>query len=81
MMLINLKTFNNYSSCVIFALNHYPENKVVQGSQEYVMAGLLSVISLMIFTIILKLVWQYCRGTRSKSVHFEDALEPEVRDD
>ncbi|KAK3107358.1 hypothetical protein FSP39_012691 [Pinctada imbricata] len=79
--LIWVSIFVICSSCVIFAWNYFPDNKVVQRSQEYVVVGLLSVISLMIFTIMLKLVWQYCRGTRFNSVRCEDDVEPEVHED
>jgi hypothetical protein len=34
-----------------------PENKVVQRSQEYVMAGLLTIMGVMIKAIFLKLIW------------------------
>jgi hypothetical protein len=39
------------SACVAFAWIKFPENKVVQRSQEYVMAGLLTIMGVMIITI------------------------------
>jgi magnesium-transporting ATPase (P-type) len=45
------------SACVAFAWIKFPENKVVQRSQEYVMAGLLTIMGVMIITIFLKLIW------------------------
>ena len=78
--LIWVSIFVACSGCVMFAWVYFPQNKVVQKSQEYVMVGLLSVISVWVFTIMLKLVWQYCRGTQKRSlVHFED-VGPEIQD-
>ena len=55
------------SVCVAFAWIKFPENKVVQRSQEYVMAGLLTIMGVMIITIFLKLIWHSCRREMSHS--------------
>ncbi|CAC5366409.1 unnamed protein product [Mytilus coruscus] len=36
---------------------YFPNNRVVQKSQEYVMIGLLVIIGLLICTIVLKFIW------------------------
>ena len=50
---------------LIYAWIKFPENKVVQRSQEYVMAGLLTIMGVMIITIFLKLIWHSCRREMS----------------
>jgi hypothetical protein len=55
------------SVCVAFAWIKFPENKVVQRSQEYVMAGLLTIMGVMIITIFLKFIWHSCRREMSHS--------------
>ncbi|CAC5364671.1 unnamed protein product [Mytilus coruscus] len=45
------------SSFVASAWIYFPNNRVVQKSQEYVMIGLLAIICLIISTIVLKFVW------------------------
>lgn len=49
---------------------YFPNNKVVQKSQEYVMFGLLALIGLIVFTIVSKLIWHSIvssRGSRDNS--------------
>ncbi|CAG2205336.1 unnamed protein product [Mytilus edulis] len=45
------------SGLVASAWIYFPNNRVVQKSQEYVMIGLLVIIGLLICTIVLKLIW------------------------
>ncbi|CAC5386204.1 unnamed protein product [Mytilus coruscus] len=45
------------SGLVAVAWIYFPNNRVVQKSQEYVMIGLLAIICLIISTIVLKFVW------------------------
>ncbi|CAC5418119.1 INPP5B_F [Mytilus coruscus] len=45
------------SGLVASAWIYFPNNRVVQKSQEYVMIGLLAIICLIISTIVLKFVW------------------------
>ena len=51
------------SGMVAVAWVYFPNNKVVQRSQEYVMSGLLVIIGLIVFTIVFKLIWHYVFGT------------------
>lgn len=45
------------SGLVAVTWTYFPDHKVVQKSQEYVMIGLLSIIGLIISTIVMKLTW------------------------
>ncbi|CAC5395809.1 NIPA [Mytilus coruscus] len=45
------------SGLVASAWIYFPNNRVVQKSQEYVMTGLLVIIGLLTCTIVLKLIW------------------------
>ncbi|CAC5388061.1 unnamed protein product [Mytilus coruscus] len=45
------------SSLVATAWIYFPNNRVVQKSQEYVMIGLLVIKGLLICTIVLKIIW------------------------
>ncbi|CAG2204506.1 unnamed protein product [Mytilus edulis] len=47
------------SGLVASAWIYFPNNRVVQKSQEYVMIGLLVIIGLLICTIVLKLIWNF----------------------
>jgi type VI protein secretion system component VasK len=62
------------SACVAFAWSKFPENKVVQRSQEYVMVGLLTIMGVMIITIFLKLIWHSCRRKSKKMSHGRRAV-------
>jgi hypothetical protein len=62
------------STCVAFAWIKFPENKVVQRSQEYVMAGLLTIMGVMIITIFLKLIWHSCCRESKEMSHGRRAV-------
>ena len=62
------------SACVAFAWSKFLENKVVQRSQEYVMAGLLTIMGVMIITIFLKLIWHSCRRESNEMSHGRRAV-------
>ncbi|CAC5409428.1 unnamed protein product [Mytilus coruscus] len=47
------------SGLVAVAWIYFPNNRVVQKFQEYVMIGLLTIICLIISTIVLKLAWNF----------------------
>jgi hypothetical protein len=63
------------SACVAFAWSKFPENKVVQRSQEYVMAGLLTIMGVIIITIFLKLIWHSCRRESNEMSHGRRAVK------
>ncbi|CAC5419000.1 unnamed protein product [Mytilus coruscus] len=48
---------NLSSGLIASAWIYFPNNRVVQKSQEYVMTGLLVIIGLLTCTIVLKLIW------------------------
>jgi len=56
--LIWVSFFAVSSSLVATAWTYFPENKVVQKSQEYVMTGLIVILTLVVLTGILKLIFQ-----------------------
>ena len=62
------------SAFVAFAWIKFPENKGVQRSQEYVMAGLLTIMGVMIITIFLKLIWHSCRRESTEMSHGRRAV-------
>ena len=67
--------------CVVSAWVYFPENRVVRRSQEYVMTGLLVMVGLLMSTIVLKLVWNSCRGTKRRHVYrYEDAYSTDDDD-
>jgi hypothetical protein len=62
------------SAFVAFAWIKFPGNKGVQRSQEYVMAGLLTIMGVMIITIFLKLIWHSCRRESNEMSHGRRAV-------
>ena len=66
--------------CVAFTWAYFPENKIVQLSQEYVMKSLLAVIGATFLAVILKVIWVICRREPRRSINPTDIREDDYRD-